>query len=190
METTKKEFNHTLHSTNHSKKSNYMVEYKEQKLEYIISIPESNKKDDASNPFLNRLVKSKGNIPLFRDMEDADIINLISVFKFSTYEPGEIIIKRGEISTNIFFIISGSCSVIVNKATVGTLKKYQIFGEFAFLLQQPRSATIKTTEETIIIKFKFDEKLFHKYPFSFYMLYKNITEELIKKIININKIRI
>jgi CRP-like cAMP-binding protein len=122
-------------------------------------------------------------------MIDDDIKNLIHIFRFTVYNPGEVIIDEGEMSTDIFFILSGECSAHVNKNSVGTLKKNQIFGEFAFLLQQPRSATIRAISQTVIIKFRFDEELFRKYPFSFSMLYKNITEELILKIINMNNIK-
>ena len=189
LKVSKKKFKEIVHAEFLLENLKLKANYNPEAIDFILSIPGLNKQSQITDPVLGRLIKSKNKIALFRDMADDDIKNLLFILKFTIYQAGEIIIYEGESSTDVFFILSGECEATIHKSSVGTLKKNQIFGEFAFLLQQPRSATIRATKETVIIKFKFDEDLFHKYPFSFSMLYKNITEELILKIINMNKLK-
>ena len=187
LETTKKEFKNIAHIEYLLENLNLKTTYKQSSIDFILSISNLNKEDQVIAPILKKVIKSKSKIALFRDMHDDDIKNLISIFNFSVYQAGETIIHEGDVNEDIYFILSGQCSVLINKSHVSKLEKNQIFGEFAFLLQQPRSATIKATQESTIMKFKFDEELFHKYAHSFSLLYKNITNELILKISTMNQ---
>jgi anti-sigma regulatory factor (Ser/Thr protein kinase) len=59
-------------------------------------------------------------------------------------KPGEIVIKEGEPSDNLYYISSGRYSVFHNQKQVGSLSSQDIFmGEMSFLLSQKRSASIR-----------------------------------------------
>lgn len=84
-------------------------------------------------------------------------------------------------------MIEGECRVSLKQRALGTIQSKTVFGEFSFITKQPRSATVKTNKNSIIISFHFDLESFEKNPCLFSQLYKNIAEALVKKIYQMNK---
>jgi anti-sigma regulatory factor (Ser/Thr protein kinase) len=67
-------------------------------------------------------------------------------------KPGEIVIKEGEPSDNLYYISSGKYSVFHNQKQVGSLSPQDIFmGEMSFLLSQKRSASIRADTQGKLI---------------------------------------
>ena len=64
----------------------------------------------------------------------------------------EILFNQGDDGDNAYMIISGRLSVVVDKKEVGYMGDGEVFGELALLLDQKRSATVKSVKSTELIE--------------------------------------
>ena len=76
-----------------------------------------------------------------------------------TYEPGDSIIREGEVGDSIFVIGSGSAEVLlaVNGAPeilLAVLRRGETFGEMGFFERRPRSATVRAREACVVLEVK------------------------------------
>jgi len=66
------------------------------------------------------------------------------------YSAGEVIVKEGDISKDMFILQDGAVKVVKHMAgqeiELGTMKKGDFFGEMSLLESQPRTATIVATK--------------------------------------------
>lgn len=71
------------------------------------------------------------------------------------YEPGEIIFRQGEESTDIYFIYHGSIDIYRhadgNERKIAVIGKGEVFGEMAYLLKENRTATASAETESILL---------------------------------------
>jgi len=74
------------------------------------------------------------------------------------YNKSEVVITEGaESPYSLYIILSGSVRVIKNygkfeQSVVGILKQGDFFGEMSLFMKKPRTATIVTAEETVILE--------------------------------------
>lgn len=77
-----------------------------------------------------------------------------------TYQPGEIIIQRGELNRDLFFLAEGAVEVSTKEENgeviLNEMEPPQVFGDFAFYYGLPRTATVraKTDVEVFILKYE------------------------------------
>ncbi len=168
-------------------KSNYLpmndtikAQYKEQDIKLLQSLISN--VDNEVDEGLEYLLKSKNSICFFEHMSDEEIKLIVSDVKFLKYGQKEIITKQGEHSNEMYYILSGSCTVVQDNQIVGSLSSNQIFGEFSKITNRARFATVVTKEPSTLLSFNLRLELFDEAPFSFSTLYKNILTELVKKI--------
>ena len=161
------------------------VKYDENTFNYICSLDVF--VDRRKNELLRRLIDSKDSIPFFKNMEPFDIKSLVKDIEFLRYKRGEQIIKQGETSKEVYLVLSGSCCVKINNKKVATVEKNQLFGEFYSILNGSRTASVISENNVTVIRFNFAFELFDIKPDSITILYKNIINELIKKIAKSNK---
>ncbi len=71
------------------------------------------------------------------------------------YQPGEILFREGDESTDIYFIYRGSIGIRrkfnENEKNIATLKEGEVFGEMSYLLNENRSATAVAEIESILL---------------------------------------
>jgi membrane protein len=72
------------------------------------------------------------------------------------YQPGEILFRENDESTDIYFIYLGSIDIRrkfnENEKKIATLKEGEVFGEMSYLLNENRSATaVAETESKLIV---------------------------------------
>lgn len=127
------------------------------------------------------------------DLKLLELLNRIPFFKhFSTNErtaffassltflqcrKGEDIIREGTNLTDFFILLSGSATVFINhgKDPVAKVSAGYFIGEGAFVMNRPRTATVRTDTETFVIKL--DQAALKRFPAS-------IREKLKDQIIN------
>ncbi|KAJ3114433.1 hypothetical protein HDU96_002103 [Phlyctochytrium bullatum] len=63
---------------------------------------------------------------------------------------GDIIFEQGWVGNEMYFILNGSVSIIVNGRVVGQLSDGAFFGEVALLGEVPRTATIRSSTNTVL----------------------------------------
>lgn len=78
---------------------------------------------------------------IFRDIEPTIV------------SPGEVILREGDISDFIFYIVNGEFEILVNGRPISSLSEEDIFlGEMSFLLEHRRTATVRAKSEGRLIK--------------------------------------
>ncbi len=75
--------------------------------------------------------------------------------KVLSMSPGDVLMKEGDHSDSIFLLQRGLLNVFVKDGStpkkVGVIKPGEIFGEMAFILKQPRSATVVAAEPSEVL---------------------------------------
>ena len=96
--------------------------------------------------FLNTNILKK--VPLFTKAP-ADLIEKLALsLKPLVYLPGDYIIRRGEIGSEMFFIARGEVEILIgdDETVLDTISEGGFFGEMALILNQPRSASVRTND--------------------------------------------
>ena len=135
---------------------------------------------------IDRIIKLKNKINLFKNMEDEDIKQILKDINFVSYQIGETIIKEGDTSEEIFILLDGKCKVNVGRTNVGIIEINQAFGEFSAITKSPRHATVRALRPCKVISFKIAFDVLEKELHGFSILYKNFVDELIIKIDSTN----
>ncbi|NOQ32392.1 MAG: cyclic nucleotide-binding domain-containing protein [Helicobacteraceae bacterium] len=164
--------------------SKLMYRYKSDDIAYLKDLyPEELGVADKN---LIKLLSVKDRISFFENMKDNDIKAIVKDPSFLVYKKGDIIIQEGEKNDSIYFIFSGKCQVIIGEHNIAELQKSQVFGEFAFLLDTARSASVVASSPTSVLRFRLDCAKYESQLNGITLLYKNFTDELVKKILHIN----
>nr|WP_277348876.1 cyclic nucleotide-binding domain-containing protein [Sneathiella limimaris] len=73
-----------------------------------------------------------------------------------TFQPGDLLCKQGEMGDAAYVIINGQADVVIDTPsgpiTVATMKKNDVVGEIAILINIPRTATIKAASELTTLR--------------------------------------
>jgi small-conductance mechanosensitive channel/CRP-like cAMP-binding protein len=89
---------------------------------------------------------------LFADLP-ADALDLLaSSSAWQRYAPGEAVVRQGEASTAMYVIAAGQAEVVHGGERVATIPSGEVFGEFAFLMGEPRSATVRAGTELDVVE--------------------------------------
>jgi CRP/FNR family cyclic AMP-dependent transcriptional regulator len=71
---------------------------------------------------------------------------LLQASRIASYQPGEVVVQKGELSNWLYFLLKGKLAVYVDQPLQGDLVNYvtpgEVFGDLAQLVGQPRTATI------------------------------------------------
>ncbi len=70
---------------------------------------------------------------------------------------GTSIIRQHELDKDFYLIVRGSVEVDLDGKNVGRLEQGDFFGEMALLFDSPRTATVKTCEQTSVLKLTSDQ---------------------------------
>ena len=109
------------------------------------------RKKDNSNPVL----KALGNIPIFDNLTDSELNDVIRLTHERTYKLDEHVFKKLAPAEGMYVIMNGA--VKINDPDSGTtfasLKSGDFFGELALLDEEPRSASAVATQPSTLIGF-------------------------------------
>lgn len=154
--------------------------YKDEHDKLLISL--ENGYEDKLDEGMEHLIKAKESIGFFENMSDEEIKLITSDVQFIKFNASEVITKQGDECQDLFFVISGECTVVQDNKVVGSVGVNQIFGEFSKITNKKRFSTVITKVPSTLLRFNLRLELFDEAPFSFSTLYKNILAELVKKI--------
>lgn len=114
------------------------------------------------------LAESLKTIPYFETFNDSDIHQLLEMGHQEVFYPGDYICHEDEPGDAFFVILHGSVDVFVAKLDkcLTQLQAGDFFGELSLLLGIPRTATVRTREDTLV--FVLDrqglQELLQQYP--------------------------
>jgi CRP/FNR family cyclic AMP-dependent transcriptional regulator len=90
-------------------------------------------------------------IPLFSGIEPSRLKLLAYTSDVITYQPGQVIMRQGDIGDAAYVIIKGDADVTISSGTgsipVAALHGGDFVGEIAILCDTPRTATVSATTE-------------------------------------------
>lgn len=109
-------------------------------------------KEQRTRRMQNSLVQKLRVVPLFRDLDDAELLDVLRPAVVRSYAKGTVVVKEGEPGSSMFVILNGKAKVTAShwedmETLLAYLGKGHFFGEMALLSNQPRSATVTATED-------------------------------------------
>lgn len=112
--------------------------------------------------------------------EEFNILDrIMDQFSFS---PGEFVVREGDTSKDLFFLVAGKLEVLKKSPTgqffkISAIQEGDLFGEMAFIDGRPRSSSIKALEPSIVYQLSL-EKLSTDNPIS-QRLYDKVYEKIV-----------
>ena len=125
-------------------------------------------------------------IEIFSDLDPETVNQIAATCNWQRYGKGQEVISQKEESTDVFFVVEGRVSAIGysregKEVTYSEIGRGELFGEFSALDEKPRSAAIKTLEESHIGQMsasRFREIL---------LAYPSISLKLLEQIVSKNR---
>jgi serine/threonine protein kinase len=88
----------------------------------------------------------------FHDFSHAEIWEVLRASEWCTYQPGDEIIREGELDDRFYIIVSGSVSVQSGRRQIGMLSDGDCFGETSYVRGARRTATISATVPVTLVR--------------------------------------
>jgi voltage-gated potassium channel len=89
-------------------------------------------------------------VPLFSHLSAAEIADIMRLLKARTIEVGEILVRRGDAATSMYFITAGEVEIELPNQRV-RLADGTFFGEIALLHRTKRSGTVTATRKSRLL---------------------------------------
>ena len=89
-------------------------------------------------------------VPLFSHLGAAEIADIMRLLRAQTIEAGEVLVRRGEIASSMYFITTGEVEIDLPNQRV-RLSDGTFFGEIALLRRTNRSGTVTATRKTRLL---------------------------------------
>ena len=109
-------------------------------------------------------------IPLFESLSDEEVSNFLRSGTVLSLQPGDRIIRQGDVGDEMYIILSGVAEAVSRKEdqehSLAIMSKGQIFGEVAFISTAVRSAEVNalTEMQVLIISKGFLNRAMRKQP--------------------------
>ena len=163
-------------------RSNYSVDDVEKFLQ--INRLES---EQPEKKILQNLLDVQDKISIFKGIDPQELKAIVYNLEFVRFEFKDYVVEEGEVSEEIFYILSGECHAFYNNKKVGKLKKGEVFGEAGAIFKTPRNATVVcASKEATLLCFQIDENNMDFCAPALATLYKNLASEINTKLQEIN----
>lgn len=105
-------------------------------------------------------------IPCLSRMTTAEFSELVEILVPLSLQKGTVLFREGDKNQDLYFVTAGKFSVTKSVEEIAKIQAPSIIGEMAFLIQQPRSATVTVTEDADLFRLKKEDfiKISRKNP--------------------------
>ena len=125
----------------------------------LIEETQSDKRKDPTQA-QQQLLKIKHRFPFFEGIADEDIVAITENVRFVKMTKGETVFQQNETEQDIYIILKGSVGIFIrdidnNRISLATLEKGAVFGEMAYITDEPRTANAASLiNGTLVLGFK------------------------------------
>ncbi len=115
--------------------------------------------EDEILPFLE-------NHSLFAGLNPEQYALLVEQVEIRHYKPNKVIVKEKDASRDLYILFEGEVNILkwdekrTEQFKIGSLVTGDLFGELSFIDGMPRSTTVKTTKDTVVLSLKY--QVFHE----------------------------
>lgn len=89
--------------------------------------------------------------PLFANLTDDEREQIAAIAQLVSYAPGEVVLRQGKSSQNLWIVLEGECEVFrsvdrdgtTEDVLLATIKPADCFGEMSFFHAAPHSASVR-----------------------------------------------
>ncbi len=99
-------------------------------------------------------------VNLFKSTPDDALAELSEIIAEIEIPSGNNVVEKGEQGSSMYIIVNGKVAVMDGERVLNTLGNRAVFGELALLDTEPRSATIRALEDTLL--FRLDQESFYE----------------------------
>ena len=128
--------------------------------------------------------------PLFHEIYDNEVEEIIADCMVASYQPGDFIINQGDTNTDICVLLQGHAKVTISKdgkdQDVAKLNKGDLFGELVLINETKRTASIVAVDQCDILVMTYENffSYFQKKPKVFALMVLNVTRLITKRLKN------
>jgi CRP/FNR family cyclic AMP-dependent transcriptional regulator len=92
------------------------------------------------------------NVPLFEGMTAQELMYVAGIVREITYPPGTTVILEEDIGDYMFIVVEGEVMVHRRNVQLAKLGTKEFFGEMSILDREPRSASVTTLTECVMLR--------------------------------------
>lgn len=97
-------------------------------------------------------------VRVFSGLTPAEILLFTGAAEEMEVDADSLIIKEGSTADSFYVIYDGEAEITKEDGTsLATLKSGDVFGEVALVYNKPRSASVTTTEDSVLLRFSFTD---------------------------------
>lgn len=105
-----------------------------------------------------KIKKTIKSLDFFKHFPDHLLDEISKITRFKTYEMGTEILKQGQDNQNLYFLIQGSVSVVVDGGIVANLNKTgDLLGEMSVISNKPCAATILANNTVEVLELEVEK---------------------------------
>jgi CRP/FNR family cyclic AMP-dependent transcriptional regulator len=91
-------------------------------------------------------------VELFQAVHGDDLLDIAQTAEEIEKSAGEEIVRDGELDDSLYVVVSGTTAVYRGQQLIAQLKEREVFGELALLDPAPRSATVTSLTDTVLLR--------------------------------------
>lgn len=103
---------------------------------------------EIASDSVSKKVEMLKKIPLFKNFDFQELTKIMEVIEVHRFGSGELIIEENSLGEEMYIILSGHVDVTKENVKIAELKPGNFFGEMSLIDKTPRSATIRSIDET------------------------------------------
>lgn len=131
------------------------------KIEYTKDLSLSDQDPSRLSDEIGSMMHLLTTFPFFKNIDLENLDKVVNFFNMKKYQPGDIVIRKGDPGGKLFIIAGGSVNVLNDAGIIiSVLDSGEVFGEMSLICNDAVTATIQVKDEATILDI--DQPNFHK----------------------------